>query len=143
MKESFIPVDLNGSCLYTYTYCRAQNLWEQLQKKSELYRSNVVLMPHGDDFRYDNGEEWEKQLVNMEKLMRYMSEHETMNIDVIDSSSFLLLLLLLLQRFRFTHSIFSFHNQNESWFFDMHRNDEQQKKVSVKVRLHSLPKLTY
>ncbi|XP_005089577.1 alpha-mannosidase 2 [Aplysia californica] len=57
-------------------------LWEQLQKKAELYRSNVLLVPHGDDFRYDSSSEWEAQFGNLEKLMEYMNKDPDMNINL-------------------------------------------------------------
>ena len=61
---------------------RAWALWEQYQKKAQLYRSNVILVPHGDDFRYDSTAEWDKQLGNMEKLMDFMNADRDMNIKV-------------------------------------------------------------
>ena len=61
---------------------RAWALWEQFQKKAQLYHSNVILVPHGDDFRYNDISEWDKQLGNMEKLMDYMNADRDMNIKV-------------------------------------------------------------
>ena len=60
----------------------SKQLWEQFQKKAELYRSNVLLVPHGDDFRYSSGVEWDDQLGNLEKLMTYMNQNLDMHIDV-------------------------------------------------------------
>lgn len=57
-------------------------LWEQYQKKAQLYRSNVLLVPHGDDFRYASLKEWDVQLGNMEKLMTYMNGDKDMNVKV-------------------------------------------------------------
>lgn len=68
--------------MYSIIICRAWALWEQFQKKAQLYRSNVILVPHGDDFRYDSLSEWDKQLGNLEKLMTYMNADHDMNIKV-------------------------------------------------------------
>lgn len=57
-------------------------LWKQYQKKAQLYSSRVLLVPHGDDFRYSSSSEWDKQLGNMEKLMTYMNNNADMNIKV-------------------------------------------------------------
>ncbi|KAJ8308818.1 hypothetical protein KUTeg_013692 [Tegillarca granosa] len=58
------------------------SLWEQFQKKASLYRSDTILVPHGDDFRYQNEEEWDKQLLNMEKLMKYINNNPAMKTQV-------------------------------------------------------------
>ncbi|KAL8619582.1 hypothetical protein ACOMHN_019638 [Nucella lapillus] len=57
-------------------------LWEQFQKKAQLYGSNVILVPHGDDSRYSAVSEWDKQLGNLEKLINYMNADRDMNIKV-------------------------------------------------------------
>ncbi|XP_061172605.1 alpha-mannosidase 2x-like [Saccostrea echinata] len=57
-------------------------LWEQFQKKAELFRENVLLVPHGDDFRYSNLEEWEQQFGNLQKLMAYINGNSEMNTQV-------------------------------------------------------------
>ncbi|XP_056022821.1 alpha-mannosidase 2-like [Ostrea edulis] len=57
-------------------------LWEQFQKKSELFRDGVLLVPHGDDFRYSSLQEWRKQHYNMEKLMKYINSNSQMNTRV-------------------------------------------------------------
>ncbi|CAG5119326.1 unnamed protein product [Candidula unifasciata] len=57
-------------------------LWEQFQKKAQLYRSNVLLVPHGDDFRYSSSEEWSQQFGNLGRLIDYMNKDKDMNIKV-------------------------------------------------------------
>uniref|UniRef100_A0A2C9K725 Alpha-mannosidase n=1 Tax=Biomphalaria glabrata TaxID=6526 RepID=A0A2C9K725_BIOGL len=57
-------------------------LWEQFQKKASLYRSNILLVPHGDDFRYSSQSEWTEQFGNLGKLMDYMNKNKDMNIQI-------------------------------------------------------------
>lgn len=60
----------------------AQELWQQLRKKSELYRSNIVLMPHGDDFRYSSQNDWNNQFDNLGKLMEFINNSTDMNMKI-------------------------------------------------------------
>ncbi|XP_071080920.1 alpha-mannosidase 2-like [Haliotis cracherodii] len=57
-------------------------LWEQLQKKAHLYKSNVLLVPHGDDFRYSSPSEWNKQLTNLEKMFTFMNSKTDFHIKI-------------------------------------------------------------
>ena len=67
---------------YVHVLNRANDLWSQLRKKSELYQSDVVLMPHGDDFRYNTESEWNDQFNNLDKLMDYINDRPDMNMKV-------------------------------------------------------------
>ncbi|KAL4238161.1 hypothetical protein ACF0H5_002872 [Mactra antiquata] len=60
----------------------SSQLWEQLQKKSELFDTDVILMPHGDDFRYDSWEEWNQQFGNLQKLMNYINDQSGWKIEM-------------------------------------------------------------
>jgi hypothetical protein len=53
---------------------RAMLLLDQYQKKASLYRSNVVIAPLGDDFRYTSLEEANAQYENYQRIFDYLNE---------------------------------------------------------------------
>jgi len=46
-----------------------------IQKKANLYRSRVVIIPLGDDFRYQDSQEAETQYTNFQKIFDYLNRN--------------------------------------------------------------------
>lgn len=52
-------------------------LWlDQVRKKAMLYKTRHILIPLGDDFRYQSSVEAERQYTNYQKMFDYLNKHE-------------------------------------------------------------------
>lgn len=60
---------------------KAELIVDQYKKKAKLYKTRIVLIPLGDDFRYSQNTEWEAQRKNYEKLFEYINNEPSMNVE--------------------------------------------------------------
>ncbi|XP_013192183.2 alpha-mannosidase 2 [Amyelois transitella] len=61
---------------------RSGVILDQWRKKAQLFRSNVLLFPLGDDFRYDRANEWDNQYQNYEMIIDYINNRDEWNTEV-------------------------------------------------------------
>ena len=63
-------------------YSRAEMLLDQYRKKAELFQTRNLLVPLGDDFRYDKELEIARQFSHYNKIISYINSHPEMRARV-------------------------------------------------------------
>lgn len=71
-----------SECCRAVRPLRALLLLDQYRQKSRLFRSSVLLVTLGDDFRYTDVREWDAQFTNYQKLFDYFNQHPELHIKV-------------------------------------------------------------
>ncbi|KAH7300262.1 hypothetical protein KP509_24G053700 [Ceratopteris richardii] len=61
---------------------RSEMLLDQYRKKSTLYKTNTLLVPLGDDFRYITSAEASLQFENYQKIFDYINKHPKLKAEV-------------------------------------------------------------
>ena len=80
--DRFEPEKFVEDITSTTVASKAQALASQFRAKAAFFQFNVILVPIGDDFRYDKEFEWDRVYSNYETLVHFMNNKQEWNLDV-------------------------------------------------------------
>lgn len=68
--------------IFGVSFLRSLTLLDQYRKKAMLYKTNTLLVPLGDDFRWEDKPEWDAQTSNYGKIFDYINSQPDLHAEV-------------------------------------------------------------
>lgn len=78
LEEKYTGKEINDGNIAA----QAKHLYQQYKMKASLFKYHTILVPVGDDFRFDTAEEWDLHYNNYMKVMEYINNRTDWNMNV-------------------------------------------------------------